>query len=102
MTRARATAFGIALALILGGTREASASGLDLRLGAFFPQADSDLFDDTGELFGVGQGDWPGAAGGIEYSRRVGQQLEVGFHLDGYGRRHRTSYVDFTRDDGSE
>src|SRR5688572_3601343 len=100
MTRARATAF--ALALILGGTTNASASGLDFRLGAFFPQADSDLFDDVDELFGVGQGDWPGVTGGMEYSRRVGHQVEVGFHLDAYGRRHRASYVDFTRSDGSE
>lgn len=100
MTRARATA--LALALILGGTAPAAASGLDIRLGAFFPQADSDLFRDAEELYTVGKGDWPGPTGGIEYSRRVGSNVEVGFHLDGYGRSVRTQYRDFVNENGSD
>lgn len=78
----------------------ASASGLDLRAGAFFPRADSNIFDDTEELFGTDKDDWIGFTGGAEYSFGIADHVELGFHVDGYGRELDTTYVDFERPDG--
>ncbi len=82
--------------------RPAAAAGLDLRAGAFFPRADSNIFADTEELFGAQKDDWIGFTGGIEYSFRVARQLELGFHVDYYGKRLDTFYVDFTRPNGQD
>lgn len=80
----------------------AAAAGLDLRAGAFFPRADSNIFDDTEELFGAQKDDWIGFTGGVEYSIRVARQLELGFHVDYYGKTLDTFYVDFTRPNGQD
>lgn len=80
----------------------AAAGGLDLRLGAFWPNADSNLFDDDSELYFVTDGDWVGFTGGAEYSMKLADNLELGFHLDGYGKHVDTAYRDFVRDDGSD
>ncbi len=79
----------------------AAAGGLDLRAGAFIPRAESDLFDDTNELFGVEKDDWIGFTGGAEWSFNVADHVELGLHVDGYGRELDTEYVDFERPDGS-
>jgi hypothetical protein len=73
------------------------AGGLDLRAGAFFPRADSNLFDDDSELYIVEKDDWRGFSGGAEYSFNLGRQVELGLHVDGYGRTIDTEYRDFTR-----
>jgi opacity protein-like surface antigen len=78
----------------------ASAGGLDLRAGAFFPTADSNLFDDQNELFGTTKSDWRGFTGGAEYSFNVAEHVEVGLHVDGYGKQLDTAYVDFERPSG--
>jgi len=80
----------------------AAASGLDLRAGAFFPRAESNLFDDTSELFGTKKSDWIGFTGGAEFSFRLADHVELGLHIDGYSRTLDTSYVDFTRPSGAE
>ena len=79
-----------------------AAAGLDLRAGAFFPRADSNLFADTEELFGAQKDDWIGFTGGVEYSFRVASRFELGFHVDWYGRTLDTLYVDFTRPNGQD
>lgn len=84
----------------------AAASDLDLRLGAFFPRAQSNLFDDNRELYGFGENDpleksdWIGVYGGAEWRFRIAPSLYAGLHLDGYGRTRNTEYVDFERPDG--
>jgi hypothetical protein len=100
MTRVRAILLvGIALFIALPGS--ASASGLELRIGGFLPRGDSNLFDDVDELFAVRPRDFNGLTGGIEYSLGMGDRLELGFHLDGYGRTVASAYRDFEREDGS-
>jgi len=92
-------AMGLAV-LVLPETSQAS--GLDLRLGGFLPRADSNLFHDDNELYTVDKGDWRGLFGGAEFSLGLGSHLELGFHLDGYGRNVHTSYRDFVRESGRE
>jgi opacity protein-like surface antigen len=87
---------------LVAASGPADAAGLDLRAGAFFPRADSNLFDDTEELFGAQKDDWIGFTGGAEYSFGVAEHLEVGFHVDYYGRQLDTFYVDFTRPNGQD
>ena len=99
MTRARAIIVGIGL--MLSAPASTFASGIELRLGGFGPRGHSDLFDDVNELFAAGRRDFRGFTGGIEYSVGVSDHVELGFHLDGYGRTVRTSYRDFEREDGS-
>ena len=99
MTRARALILGFGLMLLAPAST--FASGIELRLGGFFPRGHSDLFDDVNELYGVGRRDFQGFTGGIEYSLGVSDHVELGFHLDGYGRTVGSSYRDFEREDGS-
>jgi hypothetical protein len=80
----------------------AAAGGLDVRLGALWPSADSILFDDDEELYFVNDGDWVGFTGGAEYSIKLVDNLEVGFHLDGYGKHVDTAYRGFEHEDGGD
>jgi hypothetical protein len=90
--------------------QQVSADGLDLRFGAFVPRADSgaraadryDLHQDQMTIHKVEKNDWIGAGGGLEFNVNVARYLEIGVHLDGYGRRLATTYRDYTRSDDSE
>jgi len=101
----RATAF-VTLALataLLAAAAPSHAGGLDLRIGAFFPQAKSNLFDDAATLFFVDpKKDFRGVTGGIEYSTVLTDNVELGLSLDGFDRMHGTSYRDYTHPDGGE
>jgi len=102
-----ATAAAVTMSF-LASASSASAGNLQLRAGAFFPRAESKLFYDDTSLYArdfnqpVKTSDWTGFTGGIEYSSRVGRNLELGFHLDGYGRSFDTFYNDYTRPSGGE
>src|SRR5688572_22258250 len=104
MTRAVAVLAMAALAFL---PLPADASELDLRIGAFFPRADSSLFDDNRELYGFGvdafleKSDWIGVYGGAEWRFRVAPSLWMGLHVDGYGRSLHTEYLDFERPSGA-
>jgi len=80
----------------------ASAGGLDVRLGAFVPGANSNLFLDDEELYFVTKSDWVGLTGGAEYNHVLVDNVEIGIHVDGYSRTLDTSYRDFVRPDDSE
>jgi len=100
----------VMMALVPGMAR---AGDIHARIGAFFPRADTgaanDLFRDANELYthggdlsGVDSKDWIGVFGGLEYSVGFGELIEVGLHVDGYGRTLDTSYRDFVDEDGFE
>lgn len=93
--------FAFASAAFLAGP-PAQASGLELRLGGYIPRADSILFRDSEELYGVQKSDFQSFAGGVEYSKTLGPMLEIGFSLDGSGRDVPSSYRDYTRPSGRE
>jgi hypothetical protein len=100
-------------ALLLAGVGHAEAGSLEGRIGGFLPRmrdcgipssqpAEYTLFQDDCELYLVGKGDFDGIYGGGEYSGVVSRYLEVGVHVDAYGRSVDTSYRDYVRPDGSE
>jgi len=99
MTRTRAIIVGFGLMLAVPGST--FASGLELRVGGFAPRGHSDLFSDVNELYGVRHQDFQGVTGGIEYSFNATDHVELGVHLDGYGRWVDSSYRDFENEDGS-
>jgi opacity protein-like surface antigen len=94
--------------LLVGAGLPASAvaGGLELRIGGFFPRANTgafnDLFTDHSDLYNVGRSDWRGVSGGIEYSHRLARNVELGVHLDVYERTLDTHYRKYTRLDDSE
>jgi opacity protein-like surface antigen len=90
----------IAVAVSAATASPSRASGLDLRGGAFFPRADSNLFRDDSELYIVDKDDWIGFSGGAEFALNFGEKWELGFHLDGYNRTIHTEYRDFERENG--
>jgi hypothetical protein len=114
----RATLSLTLLALLLAGASRAGAGGLDLRIGGFLPRGsgalwtdDCDLymFDGCFETVQPGQfaydsysGAFNGVYGGIEYNHVLMDYVELGVHLDGYGRTVDSSYREYTWDDGSE
>src|SRR6185503_18378853 len=70
----RATAAVLALGLVAASPAAGWASGLELRIGGFFPRGESDLFVDdnelysrAGELAGVTPNHFDGLYGGVEY-----------------------------------
>jgi len=97
----RALAAMLALG-VLAAPAPGWASGLEVRLGAFFPRAQSNLFDDTSELFTVEDEDWRGLSGGAEYSFGLAEHVEMALSIDGYSRERDTVYRDFVRENGSE
>jgi hypothetical protein len=80
----------------------AQAGSLGLRLGAFAPRAESNLFDDDAELYGTERSDWVGFSGGAEWAFDLGDRVELGLHVDATSRSLHTSYPDFTFDSGRE
>jgi opacity protein-like surface antigen len=97
----------LTLAVLAAWPGRASAGNLDLRVGAFFPRADSSLFADDADLYirngnRLEKKDWAGVAGGIAYNSRLAPNFELGFSLDGYGKKLHTSYADYTDDTGGE
>ena len=108
MSRATAAVL-LALGLVALSPAAGWASGLELRIGGFFPRGESDLFVDDNELYsrageiaGVTPNHFDGLYGGVEYSFNVAKKLEMGISIDGYGKTIPTVYRDFTRPDGSE
>jgi hypothetical protein len=113
----RAAAALVALGLVAASPASGWASGIELRLGGFFPRADANLFADVNELYtpdhradectvnfcpGVQRSDWDGLYGGGEYSLNLSRHVELAFSVDGYGQEIHSSYRDSVRDDGSE
>jgi opacity protein-like surface antigen len=115
---ARAAAAVLALGLVAVSPAGGWASGIEVRLGGFFPRAQSDLFSDDAELYlkegrtagtcggapcpGLHTSDWNGLYGGAEFSFNVARHVEMGLSIDGYGRSIPTSYRDFTRPSGAD
>jgi hypothetical protein len=85
----------------------ASAAGFDVRVGGFFPRAESNLFDDDAVLYVIGgdtinTSDWRGWTGGAELSVKLVRNVEIGFHVDAFSRTLHTSYRDYVHDSGRE
>ncbi len=99
MARAMAV---LTLGLLTALPATAGASSLQIRLGGFFPRAESNLFFDDSQLYTVVKDDWQGFTGGAEFSINPAPHIEVGFHVDGYGQHVDTFYRDYTRPDGRE
>jgi len=98
--------------LVLGSSAgPALAGGLDLRLGAYFPSANSNLFADISSLYapnaslgtatpaGVTKSNWEGFYGGIEYNQKVARNVELAVSVDGYSKTLDTAYRDYVHED---
>ena len=96
----RATLSLTLLALLAVGASRAGAEGFDVRIGAYFPRGNETLFQDDRDLYLVGKSDFNGVYGGVEYNHTLIDNVEIGIHLDGYGRTVNTSYRNYERPDG--
>jgi hypothetical protein len=107
----------LALGLVAASPAAGWASGLEVRIGGFFPRGQSDLFDDVHELYtresrrdecttttcpGVDKEDFTGVYGGAEYSFNLADHVEMGISLDGYSKRIPTFYRQQTRPNGDD
>lgn len=90
------------LAILVVTAGRATAGGLDLRIGGYFPRGNDTLFEDDRNLYLVEKSDFYGPYGGIEYNHVLMNNVELGLSLDGYSRTVDSSYRDYTWDDGSE
>ena len=98
----RRAAAVLTLGVLMAWPATARAGGLDIRIGGFQPHADSNLFDDDASLYTIQKRDWRGWTGGAEFSSRIARNVEIGFHLDGYGKERDTHYRDYVDEDGRE
>lgn len=85
-------AASLTLGLLAGVPASGLAGGIEVRGGGFAPRAQSNLFADDSELYNVDKKDWAGGTGGVEFSMKLVQNLELGFSVDGYGRTLETHY----------
>ncbi len=106
----------LSLGLLAALPASAGASSLELRIGGFLPRTDSNLFRDDAQLYTIPgrpcplipdppclkRSDWQGVYGGAEFTLNPADHVELGFHLDGYGRRLDTHYRDYRRGSGRE
>ncbi|MEO5761848.1 MAG: outer membrane beta-barrel protein [Vicinamibacteria bacterium] len=81
---------------------EARASGLELRIGGMAPRAKSVLFQDSFTLYTAEKKDFQGVFGGVEFTKNLSSNVELGLSIEGYGREVPTVYRDFTRPSGRE
>jgi opacity protein-like surface antigen len=95
----------LSLVLLAAAWAQPSVAGnLDVRVGAFFPRADSNLFHEDTDLYlrdgsRVDKSDWIGWAGGVSYNAKIANNLEFGVDLDGYGKTLHTSYAGYVDGD---
>jgi opacity protein-like surface antigen len=97
----------VTFAVLAAWPRPSTAGNLDVRVGAFFPRATSDLFADDARLYLhdgqlLEKNDWIGWAGGLSYNSKVAKNFEIGVNLDGYSRTVDTSYRAVTDNFGGE
>lgn len=93
----------VVLTLALLGALPAATShagSLDIRGGAFFPRAKSNLFDDDAQLYqkdgrALKRSDWTGGTGGVQFNKGIADNVELGFSVDVYDRTLHTSYIEF-------
>jgi len=78
------------------------AAGLDLRLGGFFPRANSSLFRDDNELYTVSKKDWRGFTGGIEGNFILARNVELGLDFAAYSRSVDTAYRNYETPSGDD
>ena len=90
------------LVLLVAGASRATAGGLDLRIGGYFPRGNETLFLDVRSLYFVEKSDFYGLYGGIEYNQVLDEQRRAGRHFDGYSQTVDTSYRDYERPGGGE
>ena len=81
---------------------EASASGLEVRVGGFLPKLDSILFADSLTLYKVQKDDFNGWFGGAEFTFNAHPNVELGLSVEGYAREIPTVYRDYVRPSGNE
>src|SRR5260221_12070124 len=106
---ARATAAVSALGLVAAPPAAGWASGLELRVGGFFPRAQSDLFDDDNQLYtpdsrsnectatsspGVMKKDWIGVYGGAGHNFYLAPHPLPGVSPDWVSPEIPTTYPD--------
>ena len=96
------TIVALATGLLLAAPAAMAGGGLDVRVGAFLPEAKGNIFADTQELFGTKKGDWQGVSGGVDFNLGLGSNVELGFGIDAYSRALDTFYVDFERPSGDD
>lgn len=92
----------LGLALLGFTAPNAAADGLEVRIGGMIPRADSVLFDDSFTLYQVEKKDFNGVFGGVEFTKSLTSNVELGLSLDGYGREIPSVYREYTRPSGRE
>lgn len=103
MKKSQAVVGALIGAFLMGSAaNEASASGFEVRIGGMVPRAKSILFDDSITLYEVEKKDFAGVFGGIEFTKNLASNVELGLSVEGYGRELPTNYREFTRPSGRE
>jgi len=93
----------VTVALMAFASRPAQAANVDVRFGGFFPTAGGSLFADDASLYTVDpKSDFDSFYGGGEVSFKLARNLELGFHIDGFGKGVDTHYNNYTRPNGGE
>lgn len=88
------------LGLLAPGAMAAEDFGVQLRVGGFFPEGDSDFQRENENTFTLDDGDFRDATVGVTFLSGVTNHLEVGFNLDYYDATAVSGYRDFVDADG--
>jgi hypothetical protein len=77
-----------------------SDNSFQFRFGGFFPSGDSQLWEDNASFYTMNAGDFDDLTVGFSYVAGMSNYLEIGFNLDFYDATVRSSYRDYTDQDG--
>jgi hypothetical protein len=75
---------------------------LIFKLGSFFPEGGSDLWQSNVDTFDFNVSDFNYVMGGVELDLGLNSYLDVAVGFDGYSRSVGSRYVDFVREDGTD
>ena len=83
-------------------TALADAHSVALRLGAFSPRVESDLWEENLATFAIERSDFDSVIGGVEVSIELSELVDLAFGVETSSSTVLSNYRDFVFDDGSE
>lgn len=92
---------GFALAQDDEGYTQLNQGSVSFRAGGFFPQGESDLWEENVDTFTMEVEDFKGITAGVEVNWFLNDFLTVGLAVDFYTKSVDTEYRDFIGDDGA-
>jgi hypothetical protein len=82
-------------AVLLAAFSSPAEAGVQIRLGSFMPEGDSDFWDETEEVFTLDVSDFDDVVLGFTYVHPISNNVEIGLNIDFFQEDSRSAYRDY-------